>query len=49
MRGKAAKLLKKITNGEDNKYKELRSSWKGLSWIEKTKLRKYVETKQKGV
>jgi hypothetical protein len=37
--------LRKAAKGDDDKYKELKQSWKGLSWIEKTKLRKYVESK----
>lgn len=46
MRKKAVKLIKKATDGDDNKYKELKTSWKSLSWVEKTKIRKYVESKQ---
>lgn len=45
MRGKAVKLLRKASDGYENKYKELKNSWKGLSWKEKTKVRKYVESK----
>jgi len=45
MRGKAVKLLKKASNLEETKYNELKKSWKGLSWIEKSKLRMYVESK----
>lgn len=45
MRKKAALLLRKAAQLDDDKYKELKKSWKGLSWIEKTKLRKYVESK----
>jgi len=48
MRKKAAKLLRKAADQNDDKYKELKASWKGLSWIEKSKTRKYVESKSKG-
>jgi hypothetical protein len=44
MRKKATLLLKKASKGDNNKYKELRRYWQGLSWIEKTKMRKYVES-----
>ena len=45
MRGKAVKLLRKAARLDKNKYKELKKAWQGQSWIEKTKLRKYVESK----
>lgn len=45
MRGKAVKLIHKATKLDEEKFKELKASWKGLSWIEKTKIRKYVESK----
>ncbi|MFW6272996.1 MAG: hypothetical protein ACOC2U_04375 [bacterium] len=45
MRGKAAKLLRKAANGDTPRYKELKKSWNTISWIEKTKVRKYVESK----
>lgn len=45
MRGKAKKLLKKAATCDDEKYKELKASWKNLPWPEKTKLRMYVESK----
>lgn len=49
MRGKAEKLIRKAANGDKDKYKELKASWKGLPWTEKTKIREYVESKsQKG-
>jgi steroid 5-alpha reductase family enzyme len=44
MRKKAKLLLKKIADGDDYKYKQLKKSWKGLSWIEKTKMRQYIES-----
>jgi len=44
MRSKAVKLLKKASRLDETKYKELKKSWNGLSWIEKSKLRKYVES-----
>ena len=47
MRAKAEKLIRKAADGDDAKYKELKSSWKGLPWTEKTAIRKYVESKQK--
>jgi len=45
MRAKAEKLIRKAANGDDAKYKELKASWKGLPWTEKTKIREYVESK----
>lgn len=45
MRKKAEKLIRLAAKGDKTKYKELKSSWKGLSWKEKTKIRKYVESK----
>lgn len=47
MRGKAVKLIRKASGGDEDKYKELKASWNGLPWMEKTKVRKYVESKQK--
>jgi len=47
MRAKAEKLIRKAADGDDAKYKELKSSWKGLPWTEKTKIREYVESKSK--
>jgi hypothetical protein len=47
MRKKTEKLIRKISNGDDTKYKEMKASWKSLPWTEKTKIRKYVESKQK--
>jgi len=46
MRKKAVKLLRRASGGDEAKYKELRASWKGLPWTEKTELRKYVESKK---
>ena len=45
MRKKAVKIIRKACGNDDDKYKELKKSWKGLSWIEKTKIRQYVESK----
>jgi len=45
MRKSAAKLLRKAAEGNEQKYKKLKAAWKGQPWTEKTKLRKYVESK----
>jgi hypothetical protein len=45
MRAKAEKLIRIIADGDDDKYKEMKASWKGLPWTEKTKIREYVESK----